>query len=218
MILIADFSKICLSKQKRMNLDTQAKLISKLLHDLIAPASSLFNGLELLQEANIDPEILGFMKEGGEALNEKLKMFRFVYGATGDPSIKTLQDFSTKISPFLKIYQGLVRFRGDNIMINPTDTRVMGGLVVTLSHIAINPFELIIQGSSAGVQIQALGLKLALKEEVIDALSGRLGPENEGFSVHVILPWLVKAYADRGGKTLECVGNNPGDITFLYAL
>lgn len=199
-----------------MNLHNQAKLISKLLHDLIAPASSLLNGVELLDETRIDPEIYSFMKEGATALNEKLKMFRLIYGASGDPSLKQLKDFCTRVDSFLKIYQGHVSFGGDDIEITPMDVKILGGLLVTISHIATLPFEVKIRGDFAAVEILILGLKLILKEESLKALQGKISESSEELTVHVIQPWLISQLAIAERRKIECIHNKPGEIGFLY--
>lgn len=200
-----------------MSLSTQAKLVSKLLHDLIAPASSLLNGMELLESAKIDPEIYDFMKEGATALNEKLKMFRLVYGASGDPSLNELKAFCHRVNGFLAIYEGVCLQSGDNIAIDAQDIKILGGLLVTVSHIATSPFEVHLKGAAAGVDIRITGLKLALKDETVHALTHDIGDPDADVSVYVVQPWLVAQQAKSCQRNLEVIVNKIGEIHILYA-
>lgn len=200
-----------------MNIILHQRLVSKILHDIIAPASSILNGIELLETSlSYDGEILGFMHEGANALNEKLKMFRLTYGATGDSGITNLATFTQKTSGYLQISNGrYAPITCDEMVLSPQVVRVLGGLLVMLNHIATDAYTVALAASMSALTLDITGLRFHFKAEQIAILDGSQIPQDTEIDVNRIQAWMVKVCADACGLTIQVKTNDTGTLAFV---
>ncbi len=197
-----------------MNLILHQRLVSKILHDIIAPASSVLNGIELLETSlSLDSDILGFMREGAVALNEKLKMFRLTFGATGDNGITNLATFTQKTTSYLKITDGrFAAITRHEMTLSPKETRILGGILVMVNHIATGPYTVVLGASQSSLTIEISGLRFHFKGAQVDILTGANVPDDDAIDVHLIQAWMVKSCADACGLKIDVTSNEAANI------
>lgn len=201
-----------------MNLKIHQRLVSKILHDIIAPASSVMNGIELIESTqSMDPEILGFMKEGAQTLNEKLKMFRLTFGATGDPSITNLVGFAQKTASYLVVSGGTYApITDDQMALTPEEVRILGGMMVLISHIATGSYVVQLSSTTTSLRIAIKGLRFTLKPEQIAFLDGSASANVDDVDVHFAQAWLVRVCADACGLVPVVEANESENIVVTF--
>jgi len=198
-----------------MNIRVHQRLVSKILHDIIAPASSVLNGIELLGGMkSLDAEILQFMHEGAVTLNEKLKMFRLAFGATGDPGITNLREFAQKTASFVKVFDGqYAPISQDQMSLDVDDVRVVSGIIVMVCQIATGAFTIALSSEATNLRSVVSDLRFCFKPSLVEYLSGTIAIDIADIDVHHAQAWLVRVLADSCEMCIEVVANEPGNIT-----
>ncbi len=73
--------------QKLTDLDLAALLCSRVCHDIISPVGAIANGLELMDDPDVDAEMkataLDMVRSSAKAATAKLKFCRIAFGASG---------------------------------------------------------------------------------------------------------------------------------------
>ena len=75
------------------------RLISKICHDLITPASAINNGLELLEMNPGNKEIFDLLVTSTKALNAKLILYRACLGAKSNNHIQDVVTLRQVVEP-----------------------------------------------------------------------------------------------------------------------
>ncbi|USO01399.1 MAG: hypothetical protein H6849_04930 [Alphaproteobacteria bacterium] len=197
-----------------MNLRIHQRLVSKILHDLIAPASSTLNGIELLSGMQaIDEEVLSFMKEGAVSLNEKLKMFRLAFGATGDSTITNLQSFTEKTTPFIKVFGGNYHpVSADFMVLTTPDVQAVSVLIIMITQVATGPFYVSLSSQKTKIHITIEDLRFCFNGKIMGYLVGDTSDDMVDVDVHDAQAWLMRILADSCEMTINVVCNEPGKI------
>ncbi len=197
-----------------MDLTVQQLLCSKLLHDLIAPTSSLSNGVELIESLGgvADLEVLDLMKESAHTLSEKLKFFRVVFGASGDSTLSSLDKVARFAKPLLSL--SAVTCTVENHYpreLTKNEVRLLGLLMLMVAQQATKACTLHLESTAQGITLTAKALAIPLKADHADLLKSTAS-DIHGLTVYTILPWLTATTAKAAGYSLAVEHNEVGLI------
>ena len=183
-------------------------LISKICHDLITPASAIYNGFELLKlnnfsENNDSQDIISLLGDSIVGLNAKLSMFRACYGKNSIHLLQNEDVFKKTVDSFLQSSNVKVT----SIEFTPQES---SEVILILSHIIINIAPIIQSNTAFNVNVNNEEANVYIEGKFfpsIDLFLSSLGAaqveikKNEIKTISLyILKELVKSY---GGDKIQ---------------
>ncbi len=199
-------------------------LSSRICHDIISPVGAVNNGVEFMQEmgAEAGDEAINLISYSATQAAGKLQAFRFAYGAGGaDPNIKPediQKAFSGLIAGEGKISQTWDPF--GPLGPSPLPPAFCKMLMCTMmlgveclpkgGSISVKPSE------SNDTLVLAEGPDAGVRDQVEDALAGKIAPEN--LDPRLVHPYTIGVLAKKYGFGIEITGKEDGKVTLTLTV
>lgn len=203
------------------DLTVASLLVSRLCHDLAAPAGAVNNGLELLRDEmpdNYDTATMELLEFSGRETLSRLQFFRFTFGAAGGIGVEIpISEAKTAADNF---------FDGRKVGLNwPSDTSgdLPQPIIKMLLNLILLASEALPRGGEVGIDIrpQAIGVTgngegAALSAERREALAGTIA--DEGIDARLVQAFYAGALARAAGATLDIDGDGSSVLTVTAQL
>jgi histidine phosphotransferase ChpT len=196
-------------------------LCSRLCHDVITPLSAISTGLELLEE-NSTPEtseIISLLKKSTTAANQRLSLFRLVFGDSALTSIASIEQLIDRLRGSLDLakFELTVEKPQASIMEGPEHTHLMRTIAcLTFCATEIAPYGGRItwssrQGEEESLKLALEGATLVLSSEIVEGLTK--SSSFAAFTPRTICAYLAAYYANRINYNIRLSQSAPHLVT-----
>lgn len=175
-------------------------LASRMCHDLISPIGAVHNGIEFLQEMEVEDidDAVGLIAHSSSQASARLQLFRLVYGAGVKTTALEVKDIYNVMDAYIKgddkVTQG---WSPDDELMDTTPSTgfckmLLSGMLIAYESLPKGGVIKVEKGTDGDVLIHATGDDAAPREGMDKGLSGDLDlDEMDPRLVHSYVTWLM---------------------------
>jgi histidine phosphotransferase ChpT len=191
--------------QKLSDLDLAALLCSRVCHDIISPVGAISNGLELMDDPEVDAEMkataLDMVRSSAKTATAKLKFCRIAFGASGSAGAQI--DMS-EAGEMAKGFVGDEKIRLDWQAPRENRPKAEVKLVLNMLMLAMagiprgGVVTVTVDGRS--FVVSAKGERAKVPQAMADVLAGAVAADS--LDARMVQPYYAKLLAQSAGLTL----------------
>jgi histidine phosphotransferase ChpT len=206
--------------QKLSDLDLAALLCSRVCHDIISPVGAIANGLELMDDPEVDADMkataLNMVRSSAKTATAKLKFCRIAFGASGSAGAHIDMGEAGETA---KAFVGEEKVRLD--WQAPRENRPKAEVKLLLNMMMLAQAG-IPRGGVVTVTVDGRNFKVTAKGErakvpqaMADVLGG--GVAVETLDARMVQPYYARLLADSAGLTIS-MGMDGEDTVYVQAV
>ncbi|MEK7801365.1 MAG: histidine phosphotransferase family protein [Pseudomonadota bacterium] len=197
-------------------------LSSRICHDLVSPVGAINNGLEFMEDSTNDPYALKDATEliahSAASAAARLMAFRLIYGAGGREGNMKAEDIQRAFGALIRS-DGKVRQSWDPfgpLGISPATKgyckTLMGVLVLGQECLPKGGTLYVDAGKGAETLIKAEGTGAVVRDQVEDALAGKIAPAE--LDPRLIHPYVMGLVAKAYDFNITCLEKTENAVTW----
>jgi histidine phosphotransferase ChpT len=205
--------------QKLSDLDLAALLCSRVCHDIISPVGAIANGLELMDDPDVDAAMkataLDMVRNSAKTATAKLKFCRIAFGASGSAGAQIDMGEAGEMA---KAFVGDEKIRLDWQAPRENRPKAEVKLVLNMMMLAMagiprgGVVTVTVDGRNFAVKAQ--GERSKVPQAMADVLIGIAGIET--LDARMVQPYYAKLLAQSAGLTLQ-IGMEGEDVVAVTA-
>lgn len=179
-------------------------LTSRMCHDLISPIGAVHNGIEFLQEMEVEDidDAIGLIAHSSSQASARLQLFRLVYGAGVKTTALEVKDIYKVMDAYIKGDDKVTQsWSPEDELLDTTPSTgfckmLLSGMLIAYESLPKGGVIKVEKGTDGDVLIHATGDDAVPREGMDKGLSGDLDlDEMDPRLVHSYVTWLMgKAY------------------------
>ena len=161
------------------------KLISKICHDLVTPASAINNGIELLETDPNNQEIFDLIVASNKALNAKLILFRACFGAKSSNYLQDINTLREVVQPFAKVSKIEITQLEIASQVPANKLHIIAIMFLVIHNLIPFGGQVSIKSNGIMVEIKIIGKTTSKGEEVLAQLNQGYVDEVNSSNAHI---------------------------------
>ena len=205
--------------QKLSDLDLAALLCSRVCHDIISPVGAIANGLELMDDPDIDAAMkataLDMVRSSAKTATAKLKFCRIAFGASGSAGAQIDMGEAGEMA---KAFVGEEKIRLDWQAPRENRPKAEVKLVLNMMMLAMAGIPrggvVTVNVDGRSVAVKAQGERSKVPQAMADVLTGVAAIET--LDARMVQPYYSKLLAESAGLSLT-IGMEGEDVVAVLA-
>ena len=192
-------------EQKLSDLDLAALLCSRVCHDIISPVGAIANGLELMDDPDVDADMkataLDMVRSSAKTATAKLKFCRIAFGASGSAGAHIDMGEAGEMA---KAFVGDEKVRLDWQAPRENRPKAEVKLVLNMMMLAIAGIPrggvVTVRVDGRVFSVTAQGERAKLPQQMVDVLTGAVAADT--LDARMVQPYYAKLLAQTAGLSL----------------
>ncbi len=191
--------------QKLSDLDLAALLCSRVCHDIISPVGAIANGLELMDDPDVDAEMkataLDMVRNSAKTATAKLKFCRIAFGASGSAGAQIDMGEAGEMA---KAFVGEEKIRLDWQAPRENRPKAEVKLLLNMMMLAMAGIPrggvVTVSVDGRNFSVKAKGERAKVPQAMADVLTGAVAAET--LDARMVQPYYAKLLATSAGLSL----------------
>lgn len=191
--------------QKLSDLDLAALLCSRVCHDIISPVGAIANGLELMDDPDVDAEMkataLDMVRNSAKTATAKLKFCRIAFGASGSAGAQIDMGEAGEMA---KAFVGEEKIRLDWQAPRENRPKAEVKLLLNMMMLAMAGIPrggvVTVTVDGRNFSVKAKGERAKVPQAMADVLTGAVAAET--LDARMVQPYYAKLLATSAGLSL----------------